>query len=166
MSGRNLFGCITYRLSSIFNGVSVYSLQGSISNNCGTVQVGLLSAWQTSASVKPRVGCMDWVHDDTVFSVEECWLEVRVGRLICAGSFKEVVVWDTFMKEDRMCDSCKNIRSWLINLRHLSSPLMNSLSVLSLCTTNRVFIRYYVTLGRCRSKESSTVFTLGSSNRS
>ena len=111
MSGRNLLGCVMYRPSNIFNGVSVYSLQGFISNNCGTVKVGLFSAWQTLVSVKPKAGCMDWVHDDVVFSVEECSLEVRVGRLIRAGSFKEVVVWDTFVKVDGMCNSCKNIRS-------------------------------------------------------
>ena len=28
-----------------------------------------------------------------------------------AGSFKEVEVWDTFVKGDRMCKSCKNVRS-------------------------------------------------------
>ena len=53
---------------------------------------------------------MDWVRDDMVFSVEECLLEVCVGRLICTGSFKDVVVWDTFVKVDGMCNSCKNLR--------------------------------------------------------
>ena len=108
-SGRNLLGCVTYRPSSIFNGVSVYSLQSSISNNCGTVKVGLLSARQTSASVKPKAGFTDWVCDDTVFSVKECSLGVRVGRLIRASSFKEVVVSDTFVKVDGMYNSCKNV---------------------------------------------------------
>ena len=89
----------------------MYFLQGSISNYCGTVKVGLLSARQTSASVKPKAGCTDWVHDDAVFSFKECSLGVHVGRLLCASSFKEVVVWDTFVKVDGMCDSCKNVSS-------------------------------------------------------
>ena len=54
---------------------------------------------------------MDCVHDDAVFSAEECLLEVLVGRLIHAGSFKEVVVLDTLVKVDGMCNSCKNVRS-------------------------------------------------------
>ena len=165
MRGKNLFGCITCRPSSVFNGVSVYSLHCSISSSYGMVKVGLLSAWRTLASVKPSAGCTDWVHDGELFSVEECSFEVRMGRLIHAGSFRDVV-WDAFVKVDGMCDSCKNVRCWLINFQHLSSPWMNSLSVRSLCTTGGVFILSCVTLGKCRSKESSTVFTWGSCDRS
>ena len=87
--------------------MSVYSQQGSISNNCGTVRVGLFSAWQTLASVKAKAGCTDWVHDDSLVSFKGCSLGVHVGRLIDAGSFKEVEVWDTFVKVDGMCKSCK-----------------------------------------------------------
>ena len=54
---------------------------------------------------------MGWVCDDVMFSVEGCSLEVHVGRLIRASSFKEVVVWDTFVKVDGMSDSFKNVRS-------------------------------------------------------
>ena len=92
-------------------GVSVYSLQGSISSSCGTVKVGLLSAQQTLAGVNPSTGCTDWVRDDELFSVEVCLFEMHVGRLIRASSFRDVVVWDTFLKVDGMCDSCKNVRS-------------------------------------------------------
>ena len=72
------------------------------------VKVGLLSAQRTSAGVKPSVGCTYWVHDGKLFSVEECLFEVCVGRLIHAGSFRDDVVWDTFVKVDGMCNSCKN----------------------------------------------------------
>ena len=99
-------GCVTYKPSSVFSGVSVYSRQGLISNSCGTVKVGLSSAQQTSADVKPKVGCTAWVHVDLVFSFKQCSLGVHVGRLICAGSFKEDEVWDTFVKVDGMCKSC------------------------------------------------------------
>ena len=164
-SGKNLFGCITYRLSSIFNGVSVYSLQGSISSSCETVKVGLLFTQWTLAGVKPSVGCTDWVCDDELFSFEMCSFEMHVGRLMCASSFRDVVVWETFLKVDGMCKSCRNVGSWLINFRHLSSPWMNSLSAWSLCTTSGVFLLSCVTLGKCRLKESSTVFTWGSCDR-
>ena len=148
-----------YKPSSVFNGVSVYSQQGSISNNCGTVKVGLSSAWQTSAGVKPKVGCTDWVRVDSMFSFKKCSLGVCVERLTFAGFFKEVEVWDTFVKMDGMCESCKNVRSWLINFRHLSSPWINSLSVWSLCTTGGICLCCCVMVGRWESKDSSVVFT-------
>ena len=72
MSSKNLSGCITYRPSRVFNGVSAYSLQGSVSSSCETVRVGLFFARQTSIGVKPRVGCTDRVHDDEWFSSEVC----------------------------------------------------------------------------------------------
>ena len=137
----------------------MYLQQGSISNSCGTVKVGLSSAQQTSAGVKPKVGCTDWVCVDLVFSFKRCSLGVHVGRLIHTGSFKEVEVWDRFVKVDGMCESCKNVRSWLINFRHLSLPWINSLSAQLLCTTGGIFIRSYVTVGRWESKDSSVVFT-------
>ena len=111
LSGKNLFGYVTYSLSTVLSGVSVYSLQGSISSSCGMVKVGLLSAQQTLAGVKPSMGCTDWVHDDELFSIEVCLCEMHVGRLMHAGSFRDVIVWETFVKVDGMCDSCKNIRS-------------------------------------------------------
>ena len=130
------------------------------------VKVGLLFAQQMLASMNPSVGCTDWVCDDELFSFEVRSFEIHVGRLMRTGSFRDVLVWETFVKVDGMCDSCKNIRSWLINFRHLSSPWMNSLSVQSFCTTSGVFILCCVMLGKCRSKESSTVFTWGFCNRS
>ena len=111
MSDKNLFGYITFRPSSVFNGVSVYSLQGSISSSYRTVKVGLLSAWLTSVGVKPSVGFTGWVCDDDLFSVELCLFEMCVGRLMHTGSFRDVVVWETFVKVDGICDSCKNVRS-------------------------------------------------------
>ena len=111
MSGKNLFGSVTCMPSSIFNGVSVYSLQGSISSNCEMVKVGLLFAQQTSAGVKPSIGCTNWVHDDELFSVKVCSFETCVGRLMRTSSFSDVVVWETFVKVDGMCNSCRNVRS-------------------------------------------------------
>ena len=73
------------------------------------VKVGLLSAQQTLAGMKPSLGCTDWVRNDELFSVEVCSLEMHVGRLIHTGSFRDVVVWETFVKVDGMCDSCKNV---------------------------------------------------------
>ena len=137
----------------------MYSLHGSLSNNCRTNRVGFSSVWQTLASEKPKAGCMDWVHVDTVCSFEGSLLGVHMGRLICTCSFKEVVGWDTFEKVDGMCESCKKVRSWLINFWHLSSPWINSLSMWSLCTTSGEFIHCCVTVGCCKSKESSAVFT-------
>ena len=96
-------------------------------NSCGTVKVGLSSAQQTSACVKPKVGCTAWVCVDLVFSFKQCSLGVRAGRLMHASSFKEDEVWDTFVKVDGMYESCKNVKSWLINFRHLSLPWINSL---------------------------------------
>ena len=75
------------------------------------VKVRLLSAWQTSASVKPSMDCTGWVHDDELFSVKVCSFETCVGRLMRTSSFSDVVVWETFVKVDGMCDSCKNVRS-------------------------------------------------------
>ena len=75
------------------------------------VKVGLLFAWRMSAGVKPGMGCTDWVCDDELFSVEVCLFEMHVGRLMRAGSFRDVVVWETFVKVDGMCDSYKNVRS-------------------------------------------------------
>ena len=85
--------------------------QGSVSNSCEMVKVGLLFAWQTLAGVKPGVGCVDWVHDDELFSVEVCSFEMHVKRLIHTSSYRDVVVWETFVKVDGMYDSCRNIRS-------------------------------------------------------
>ena len=64
-----------------------------------------------SASVKPSVGCTDWVHDDKLFSFEVCSFEMCVGKLMHASSFRDFVVWEAFVKVDGMCDSCKNVRS-------------------------------------------------------
>ena len=63
------------------------------------VKVGLLFAQRTLASVKPSVGCTDWVRDDELFSFEQCSFEIRVGRLMCTGSFRDVV-WEIFVKVD------------------------------------------------------------------
>ena len=51
------------------------------------VKVGLLSAWQTSAGVKPSVGCTDWVHDDKLFSVEVCSFEMSCSEEFQGISF-------------------------------------------------------------------------------
>ena len=75
------------------------------------VKVGLPFAQQTLAGVKPSMGCMDWVHDDELFSFEVYSFKMHVGRLMHAGSFRDVVVWETFVKVDGMCNSCKNVRS-------------------------------------------------------
>ena len=57
--------------------------------------------------MKPKAGCTDWVYVDSVFSFKGCSFRVCVGRLICACSFKEVEVWDTFVKIDGMCKKCE-----------------------------------------------------------
>ena len=60
---------------------------------------------------EPSAGCTDWVRDDKLFSFKVCSFEMHVGRLIHTSSFRDVVVWETFVKVDGMCDSCRNVRS-------------------------------------------------------
>ena len=70
--------------------------------------------------------CIDFLYVIKSIIVNDCFVicvglsllsktvdmtEMCVGRLMHASSFRDVVVWETFVKVDGMCDSCKNIRS-------------------------------------------------------
>ena len=81
-------------------------------------------------------------------------------------SFTAVGVWETLVKVDGICDSCRNVRSWLTNFKHLSSPWMNSVNARSLWTTGGACIVSNDTLGACKSKEDSALVTWKSCCRS
>ena len=61
------------------------SLQDSILSSCGTINIGLFFAWHISASVNPSAGYTVLVHDVLLFS-----FEIRVGSVICEGSFNGI----------------------------------------------------------------------------
>ena len=51
------------------------------------------------------------------------------------GSFTFADTCETLLKVDRIPDDLRKVKSWLMNFRHLSSPLTNSVKAQSLETT-------------------------------
>ena len=82
-------------------------------------------------SLKPNAGSTIWVCDVLLSSVE-----IWVGSLIHVGSFTFADTCETLLKVDGISDDWRKVKSWLMNFRHLSSPLTNSVKVWSLEMTS------------------------------
>ena len=92
-----------------------------ISSNCCTVNLGSIYAQHISAGVKPNTGSTVWVGNVLLLSVE-----IWVGSLIRVGYFTFAYTCETLLKVDGIFDDWRKVKSWLMNFRHLSSPLTNS----------------------------------------
>ena len=62
-------------------------------------------------------------------------IEIWVGSLIHVGSFTFTDTCETLLKVDGISDDWRKVKSWLMNFRHLSSSLTNSVKVQSLQMT-------------------------------